>query len=367
MKVLQVDKKLIKTFVDFPDKLYAGDDNYVPYMKGDLTKTLKKLLLQDRTYDALLVVEGKTVLGRILLTVDKNKQLNTEKCGFFSMFECVENQQACNMLLDASVKLLKERGAEFISGTYYPYDQDNRRGILVEGFDEPPLIFTSYNKRYYSTLLTNYGLRKQTDALQYKFDLDTIDYEKYKRLAEFSQNRFNYRVDKVDWSNIDRDIADVHKIMLAATNDIIYQDAPTIEALKNIVKGWKNYLNRDYILIARSKETNEPLGVTMALPDYFQVFRKMRGRMNLRGLYAFATERKKIKSVRAMLQYVIPEYQNMGVILAMYFEMFRAILDNGVTRLGAGTIMENNVQSNEVVKSVGGKLANVYRIYYKEI
>ena len=367
MKVLYVDKKLIKTFVNFPDKLYAGDDNYVPYMKGDLTKTLSKLLLQDKTYTALLVVDGKTVLARILLTVDKNKQLNTEKCGFFSMFECVDNQDACNLLLDESVKLLKLQGAEYISGTYYPYDQDNRRGILVEGFEDSPLIFTSYNKPYYPTLLTNYGLKKQTDALQYKIDLDTVDYEKYKRLSEFSQSRFNYRVDTVDWNNIDRDIRDVHTVMQAATNEIIYQDAPTIEALQNIVKGWKSFLNKDYILIARSNDTNEPLGVTMAIPDYFQVFRKMRGKMDLRGLYAFATERKKIKSVRAMLQYVIPKYQNMGVIMAMYFSMLQAVLNNGMTRLEAGTIMENNVQSNEVIKSVGGKLARVYRIYYKEI
>ena len=89
--------------------------------------------------------------------------------------------------------------------------------------------------------------------------------------------------------------------------------------------------------------------------------------MNLRGLYAFLTERKKIKSVRAMLQYVIPKYQNMGVIMAMYFKMLQAVIDNGVTRLEAGTIMENNAPSNEVIKSVGGKLARVYRIYYKEI
>ena len=367
MKVLRVDKKLIKTFVNFPDKLYAGDDNYVPYMKGDLTKTLNKLLIQDKSYDALLVVEGKTVLARILLTVDKNKQLNTEKCGFFSMFECVNDQEVCNLLLDEAVKVLKEHGADYLSGTYFPYDQDNRRGILVDGFEESPLIFTSYNKDYYPTLLTNYGLQKQTDALQYRIDIDTVDYEKYKRLSDFSQSRFDFRVDTVDWNEIDRDIADVHTIMLAATNEIIYQDAPSIEALQSIVKGWKSYLNKDYILIARSNKTNEPLGVMMALPDYFQVFRKMRGRMDFRGLCAFVSERKKIKSVRAMLQYVIPEYQNLGVTVALFTKLFQGVLDNGATRLEAGTVMENNVQSNDAIKSVGAKLAHVYRIYYKEI
>ena len=368
MKILRVNKKLIKTFVAFPDKLYAGDDNYVPYIKSDLTRTLRKLLLDDKTYDALLVVEGKQVLGRILLTVDKDKQLNTEKCGFFAMFECVDNQDACNMLLDESVKLLKDRGAEYISGTYYPYDQDNRRGILVKGFDAPPLIFTSYNKTYYHTLLTGYGMKKHADTFEYKLELDKVtQYERAKRVANFSERKFHYHVDTVDWSRVDADIEDVHKVMAAATTEIIYQDAPSIETLKAIVKGWKTYLNKNYLLIARSDDTNEPLGVAIALPDYFQVFKKMRGRTNLRGLLTFLRERKKITSARAILQYVIPRYQATGVTISMYCKLFENMLDDGITYLECGTIMENNVQSNDALKAVGAELARVYRIYYKEI
>ena len=368
MKVLRVDKNLIKTFVNFPDELYAGDDKYVPYMKGDLTKTLKKLLLDDKTYTALLVMDGKTPLARILLTVDKNKQLNTEKCGFFSMFECVDDQNVCNLLLDEAMSLLKAQGAEYISGTYFPYDQDNRRGILVDGFDRAPLIFTSYNKSYYKDLLTCYGLKKHTDALEYKFDLHKItNYERIKRVAHYAERKFNFHVDTVQWSRIDSDIEDVHTVMEAATTEAIYQDAPSIEALKNIVKGWKNYLDKDYLLIARSNDTNEPLGVAIALPDYFQVFRKMRGRMDLRGLLVFARERKRINAVRAILQYVIPKYQAMGVAMAMYSKMFEALLNNGITYLECGTMLEDNPQPNDAIKSVGGQLARVYRIYYKEI
>ena len=368
MKVLRLNKKLVKTFVDFPDKLYAGDDNYVPYMKGDLTKTLNKLLFKDKTYDALLVAEGKEILGRILLTVDKSKQLNTERCGYFAMFECVNNQAACNMLLDESVKILKERGAEYISGTYFPYDEDNRRGILIDGFDRAPLIFTSYNKTYYDDLMSNYGLKKHADTLEYKFELDKVtNYDRLKRVAAYAERKFHYHIDTADWSRIDVDIDDVHRVMEASTTEQIYQEAPSIDALRAIVKGWRRYLNKEYLLIARSDETNEPLGIAIALPDYFQVFKKMRGRMDLRGLITFARERKNIKSVRAILQYVIPKYQAMGVTMSMYIKMFDTMLQNGITYLECGTMMENNPQPNEAIKAVGGQLARVYRIYYKEI
>ena len=368
MQIVRVDKKLIKTFVDFPDTLYKGDDNYVPYMKGDLTRTLTKLLLQDKSYVALLAMEGRKVLARVLFTVSKNKQLNTDKCGFFSMFECVNDQEVCNALLDEMIRILTTWGAEYVSGTYFPYDQDNRRGILVEGFERAPLIFTSYNKTYYDDLLTTYGLIKHADTLEYKLELDNVSsYERAKKVSEFAKKRYDFRIDTVDWSRVEEDIKDVHTVMEEATTDIIYQDAPSIDDLKNIVLGWKNYLNKDYILIARSNVTNEPIGIVIALPDYFQVFKKMRGRMDLIGLFAFAHEKRRIKSVRAILQYVVPRYQRLGVTIALYVKLYEAMLANGITYMEAGTIMENNEQSNDAIKSIGATLARRYRLYYKEL
>ena len=368
MQIVRVNKSLIKRFVNFPDELYKGDDNYVPYMKGDLTRTLVKLLTKEQSYTALLAVDGKRTLARVLFTVSKNKQLNTDKCGFFSMFECVNDQEVCNALVDEMTRILKEMGAQYLSGTYFPYDQDNRRGILVEGFERAPLIFTSYNKTYYDELLTGCGLKKHADTLEYEMDLDkTTRYDRVKRVAEYAAKKFNFRVDRVDWSHLEQDITDVHTVMEAATTDIIYQDAPSIEALRNIVTEWKSYLNNDYLLIARSNVTNEPLGVVVALPDFFQVFRKMRGRMDIRGLITFARERKRIKSVRAILQYVIPKYQAMGVAMTMYVTLYEALLNNGISYLECGTMMEDNAAPNDAIKSVGGVLARRYRIYYKEL
>lgn len=368
MKTLTVsDNKTLKKFVLLPDELYRGDDKYVPYMLRDLTNTLKRLLFKDKTYTALIVTDGDKTLARGLFTITKNKQLHTEKCCFFCMFECVNEQAVCNAMLDEMVRQAKQQGAEYISGTYFPFDQDNRRGILCHGFDRAPLIFTSYNPPYYNDLLQNYGLAKQTDALEYELKRNEVDDARVARIAEFVQKKYNFRVDTINWNNIDRDVKDVHTVMQRATNEIIYQDAPSVEALYNIVSQWKAYLNKDFILIARSNVDDSPIGVAMALPDFFQVFRKMRGRMDLRGMVAFLREKNKIRSVRAIMQYAVPEYQNKGAIVALYHAMIQSADKHGITYAEAGTVMENNQQSNGALLALGGKLARVYRIYYKEI
>ena len=367
MEVKTVDKKRLNAFIDFPDQLYAGDDKYVPYMRADLKKTLTKLLFTERTYYAVMVTDGGKTLARVLFTIAKNKQLKTDKCGFFSMFECVNNQKVCNALFDKTIEIMREHGAEYISGTYFPYDQDNRRGILYQGFERAPLIFTSYNKPYYNELLENYGMTKQTDALEYTIDIDSVDYARWKKLAEYSERKYGFHVDTLNVKRINDDIRDVQFVMERATNEIIYQDAPDIEALSNIVKQWKRYLNKDYIIIARSNADNKPLGVAVALPDYFYVFKKMNGKTDLRGLLTFARESKNIKSLRALLQYVLPEYQRAGVAVAMYKKMYEAIINNGITYMELGTVMENNDSGNSSIKAMGGYVARVYRIYQKKI
>lgn len=367
MQVVQVDKKLLKSFIRFPDLLYRDDKNYVPYVKSDLAKTLKTLLFKDKTYTALLVRENKKTLARVLFTIDKNKQLHTDKCGFFCMFECVDDQSVCNLLFDEMKRMMKLQGAEYISGTYFPFDPDNRRGILCKGYNRAPLIFTSYNKPYYNDLLVGCGLQKQVDAYQYSIDLASVDYARIARIAEFSQKRYGFHIDSINLKNIEKDICDFHTVMEISTNEIIYQEVPSIDDLRNIVEQWKMYLEGDFILIARTDKDNSPIGAVMALPDFFQVIRKMRGKTDLIGLLTFLRERKKIKSMRAIMQYVAPAYQRKGVIAALYNEMHKNVEKHGIDYVEAGTIMERNAASNTAITAVGGELARIYRIYFAEL
>jgi len=367
MQILQVDKKLLREFIDFPDKLYKDDDNYVPYMRADLKKTLTQLLFVEKSYVALIATENNETVARLLLTVTKNKQLNNELCGFFSMFECIDNQSVCNALLDKTALIVKERGANYICGTYFPHDQDNRRGILIQGFERAPLIFTSYNKPYYDKLLSAYGMTKQVDAYEYTVDIHTANYQRLAKIGNYAKSKFNFRIDNLDFKHIDRDIKDVQRIMELATTDIIYQDAPDIAALYSIVKEWKRYLNADYILIARKNDDNTPIGVVVALPDFFEVFKKMNGRTDLKGLIAFAKAKKHIKSARAIMQYVLPQYQKCGVAIALYDKMGEAFRKNNVEYVELGTMMEHNTAPNTAITAIGGELSRIYRIYEKRI
>lgn len=350
-----------------PDKLYRDDKFYVPYMRRDLLNTLKKLVLSEQTYTALAVEQDGEYIARLLFTVGSSKQLKLERCGYFSHFECINDSLCADMLLAEMCKLLKEQGVTYVEGTYFPYDQDNRRGILVEGFEYEPMILTSYNPPYYKELLEGFGFSKDFDTVSYNLAYDRYDSERVGSLVKKVLERYDLYISYVDFNNIEREINDVHAIIEAATSEIIFQDAPSREDLVRIVANWKSFLWADFIYICRRRSDNKPIGVMMSAPNFYTVFRKMNGKTNPIALIKALYYKNRIKSVRAILQYVIPEYQNKGVNFAMYHEFYHSCTKHKIEYVEAGTIMENNEISRRNVEKASGRVNKIFRIYGRHL
>lgn len=362
-----VNTKQLKKFISMADSLYANDKLYVPFMRRDLYKTLKKLVIEDKSYTALVVEESGNYLARILFTFAPSKRIKLDKCGYFSHFECLNDQTCADMILGEMCRLLREKDITHVEGTYFPYDQDNRRGILVQGFEDEPMILTSYNPPYYKKLLENFGFTKDFDTVSYKLDYGRYDAEKAERLTKRILDKFNIEISTVNFNNLDKEIEDVHSIIECATTDVIFQDAPSREDISRIVKNWKSFLWADFIHIARRKSDGLPIGVMMSVPNYFTVFRKMKGKTTPAALIKALFYKSKIYSVRAILQYIIPEYQRTGVIFALYHEFYKTCQRRNISYMEAGTIMEDNVASRRNVESASGTLNKIFRIYGKDL
>jgi len=368
MNVLRLaTKKQLKKFVSMPDELYKNDEKFVPYMRGDLLRTLNLLVCKQKSYVALAVEDNGKYVARLLFTIAPSKQLGLDRCGYFSHFECIDDQKVADLLFGEMSRLMKEAGVTHVEGTYFPYDQDNRRGILAEGFADPPMILTSYNPPYYNTLLENCGFRKEFDTVSYKLDYDKYDFTRIDRLTKWVLERYGLYVTHADFSHIDREIDDVHAVIEEATTDVIFQEAPSRDDLVRIVKNWKSFLWEDLVLLVRRKNDGRAVGVMMAIPDYFYVFRKMKGKTNPIALLKALHFRKKITGVRAMLQYVTPAYQNKGVNFALYHEFYKTCKRRHIVSMEAGTIMENNPASRRNVEKASGVVNKIFRIYGKQL
>lgn len=366
--VREITENEIKKFIAFGDSVYASDPDYVPFMRRALAGELKKLVFRDRTYKALCSFDEQgRINGRVLLTLAHSKQLHSDRCGYFSHFEIVNDRDVFAELMDRALSELKAMGAEYVVGPFYPHDPDNRRGFVVDGFTYPPMLFTSHNPAYYPVLFENAGFAKLTDTLEYEYSSNEETEEKIRRLAERAAKRYDFRIDKLDPKQIDRDVEAARTIMEAATTQIHFEDVLPADEFRKIFKEWSTFVDPDFALLARRNSDDQPIGFTFSIPDYAELIRKMKGRLGLRGLLIFVFGKKHIKGIRGVLQYVVPEYQSRGVAAALYNQTCISYKQQHKQRATLGTCMENNDAANRANVALGGKLSRRYRVYYKNL
>lgn len=357
------NKKEVKSFIHYIEELYSGNKNYVFPIFSALKKEFKKIVLEDKTYKAILCISNNKIKGRLLFTYDFSKKQDKQIC-YFSFFDAINDTNVVKELFGYMEDDMLKNSIDYSEGTFSPYDADTRRGILISGFDIDPTIFTSYNYKYYGKLLEEYGYIKAIDTVSLNADVHEKSKKRLNTISKYFSRNHDVRIDSLSWKSLDRDMDDVHQILTVATNEIVYQDAPSIEIIAKTAKQLNFFINPKLIKIARENGTNKPVGFCLVLPDFNQVFKKTRGKIRpIRMLIA----KNKITKARGTMQYIIPEYQNTGLIAHIFNSLYDEFIEQGITDFEAGTMMENNPKPINAFKKFGGEIIKTYRIYGKEI
>src|ERR1700757_3624963 len=147
-------------FIRFLWDIYGSDPNWVPPLEMDRMKLIdeKKNPFYKHSDVAWFLAEdnGKT-LGRIAAIINHNhNSFHKDKTGFFGFFECINDEVVAEKLFDAAEKYLRERGMTQVVGPVNPSTNDEA-GLLIEGFDRPPVLLMTYNPKYYIQLIEQNG------------------------------------------------------------------------------------------------------------------------------------------------------------------------------------------------------------------
>lgn len=366
------DKKILNDFVDFIYENYEGDKNFVPPLRSDYIKYVQGVdndLNEAGPNIKYICYDDGRVVGRLLVGVNNIiNEYHGFKEGYISLFECVENYEYAEKLLDKAIEFLKSHGMTKVKGPLsLPGGEDNR-GFIVDNFDAQPFIMNTYNKKYYNDFFIKYGFEKYFDCYAYKDTIENADIERYEKLVPYAMKKFDFRVDNIDLSNVDKDAMDIMNVLERALPREWDDFAPPREEeIRKIVKQLVPFADSDLIFIARDNKTNEPIGFNITLPDYNQAIKKMNGKMFPFGFLKFLYYKRKINRIRFFVLFVVPEYRKKGVTSVMYLKTYLNALKKGYTELEGSTIWEYNRDMMNDVESFGAKINITYRIYQKEI
>lgn len=329
-EVISVKDK--RDFLELPKRLYKDDPNWICPLDADIDGIFNPDSNSNFEHGEairwLLYDDNDTIVGRIAAFIDYNKinhyKYPTGGCGFF---ECINNQEAANLLFDAAKNWLKERKAEAMQGPINFGENFLHWGLLVDGF-MPQGYGMPYNFPYYQKLFESYGFKNFFEQYSYHKPLADGWPERLLKFAELTTKRPGYSFEFFAYDRIDEFVE--YFVQIYNTIWSGYHDSytPLKNAdIKDMLLEFKPIIDPDLISFAFDK--GEPVGLMLSVPDVNQLLKKLKnGKLTLINKLKFLYYRKRaITRNRALLAGIHPDYQNTGIVLALFYQLVDALKD----------------------------------------
>ena len=227
-------------------------------------------------------------------------------------FECVNDQQAANALFDACKKWLLANGVEGMDGPINFGEKDRFWGLMVNGFKNPSYQ-ENYNYPYYQQLFENYGFVKTVEQSTSEMTLASFNLERFSRIAQRVLTNPVYKFEHYRARDLGRFANDFLTIYNQGWSHRPDFTPMTIDRVQMVLRSLKPILVEDIIWFAYAN--NEPAGFFINVIDVNQIFKHLKGKMDLFAKLKFLWYKNfgRIDRARGIVFGVIPKYQNLGL------------------------------------------------------
>lgn len=372
IKIASVDsKKELGQFIDFPHDLYRDDKNYVPELfiaQRDMLTPGKHPFHEHSQVKLFIAYSDQRIVGRIAAILNRNHNAFTEhKDGFFGFFDCIDDQKTADSLIEQASAWLRSQGAEHLIGPVN-FSTNDPCGLLVEGFDRPPMAMMPYNASYYETLLIQAGLRKKTDLLAYELEVSNSNDRSIKLLDTLQERlkRQGITIRKVNLKNFKEEVVKIREVYNSAWDKNLGFVPMTDNEFDYLAKDLKLILDPNFCIVA--EKDGKFVGFALGIPDINQVLIKIRrGRLLPTGIFKLLFQKKNITRLRVLTLGVLEGYRKMGIEACLYGSIIKNTYGTKITGGECSWMLEDNYLMNHAIEQINGKLYKRYRLYEKEL
>lgn len=368
-----------KAFVDLPFRLYANDPNWVPPLKDEVHGLItpgKNPWFEHGEAELFLAERGGKIVGRISAHIDHlalkqpPEQGMGPGCGNWGLFEA-EDAAVAAALIARAEEALRAKGMTRSMGPISLAMWDEP-GLLVEGFQQPPVVMMGFNSPDYAAWIEAAGYAGVQDLLTYDLPIDDGFPELTNRIVAMGERSDRIRIRKVDKSRFDEEAALLLSILNDAWSDnwgfVPFTDAEIAYAGKKL----KPIVYEDLIRVA--EVDGEPVAFMMTIPDLNEKLKDFGGTLwpfNWAKLLWWL-RKPKVTTMRVPLMGVVKRLQSTRMasqLALMLVEYIRrdSVANYGASRGDFGWVLASNGPMRSVGDAVGGTVNKVYRIYEKAL
>lgn len=341
------NKRDFKKFVRFPSVLYKGNSYYVPAIELDeynLMNPKKNASFEESEAAYFLAYRDGKIVGRIAGIISHAyNEKNNAKRARFSRFEVENDVEAGHKLLEAAENWAKSKGMDSIHGPL-GFNDLEREGLMVEGYDTICSYLSSYNYPYYQEIIESYGYTPDCKWIEWRIKIPKEPNERVDRVAEIVEKRYGFheKFFKNKKEVLTKYGKEFFKLLDECYKDL-YGTIPFNDKLvKQTIDQFMMIIDTDFISLVFDKD-DKLAAFGIAFPSLAKALNKAKGRYLPFGFIHLLKAIMKPKTLELGLIAVKPEYQKMGVTSIIIKNMFERMRKRGnLEYADAGPQLETN-------------------------
>jgi hypothetical protein len=358
-------------FIDVPWRIYKDDRLWVPPLRLERRLHFSRFnpFFKHGEWQAWVAYRDNEPVGRISAQIDRlHRERYGPETGHFGLLEGIESSEVFAALTYAAEEWLAAHGARQISGPFN-LSINQECGILVEGFNTPPVVMMPHSREWYGRLLEEQGYCPLKDLLAYWINVDfevprvmnalVERFSGHIRLRALNRGRFGEEMDLL------RDIFND-----AWSNNWGFVPF-TREEFMELGNSLRMLVPDEAIVIA--EVDGVPAAFMVGLPNLNEIFAELDGKLLPFGWLRLINRlrSRSVHTARIPLMGVRKQFQSSPLGAALAFLVIDALRPVGnawsIRAVELSWILEDNKPMRRMLEGIGCREYKRYRIYGKSL
>jgi len=337
----------LKRFVQLPFKLYRNNPYWVPPLRKGILETLdrrKNPAFETCDAELWLAYKDGEIVGRVAGIINhRHNRYTGKRQARFGWIDFIDDPEVSEELLLTVEDWAKERNSETLHGPLGFNDLD-KSGMLIEGFEELGTMATFYNYPYYPEHLEKFGFRKEVDWIEYQIQTPKEIPPKIDQFAERIARQQNLHILELNSRNDILKYAREVFELFQETYKVLYGFVPLSSSqVDDVVKKYFSYINHEYLALV-ADEDNKLVAFGITMPSFSKALQKSKGKLFPFGWWHLSRAMKYCKVVDFYLIGVKSELQGKGIPALIMNQLGHSFLDKGIIYAESNPELEKNTK-----------------------
>lgn len=371
LSIAPVAPHQLDDFIRVPFRLYANLPHWIPPLMMERRDALKPggIPYMRRAETAMWIAtrDGRPV-GRISAQIDPLALARHPGIGHFGLLAAEDDAETIDLLLVTAEDWLRARGMAQILGPMN-LSINEECGLLVDGFDTPPMMMMPHDPPYLGAHLARNGYAKAKDLFAYVLDSASVPEHVHRMVTRPLSG--NVRLRMLEWSDYKAEVRRLVEIFNDAWADnwgfVPFEPAEVDVMARQL----RPLIDRRLVWFA--EVDGVPAAFIVCLPDLNAAIADLDGKLLPFG-WAKLLWRLKVRGVpsaRVPLMGVRRKYARTVQGAMLPFHLIGKVRDGvnamGIRKVEISWVLEDNPAMRALAEALCGPPYKTYRLYEKDL